>query len=434
MKKIELSEDIETKTTLIEKIRGSWKILGPGLTTGAADDDPSGIATYSQAGAQHGFRFLWMSVFSFPLMSVVQEMCARIALVTGRGLAANIRLHFPRKMLYGSTGLLFFANALNIGADLGMMAAAAKLLIPQMPFAFGVIFFAVLSLVLQIFIPYNKYAKILKYFAFVLLAYIVSALLVDLPLLEMLRGTLIPTIHFDKDTLLLITAILGTTISPYLFFWQTSQEVEEKIKDGKTRAVDRLGTTSHEVKNMRIDVWFGMFFSNVVMFFIIAACAATLHKNGITTITNAADAAQALLPIAGPYASLLFTVGIIGTGLLAIPVLAGSTAYAMAESFHWKEGLFYTLRQARSFYGIIIISVVVGLLINFFHLDPIRVLIFSAVCNGIIAPFIIFFIVKISSNKKIMGKWVNSSLRTFFGWTVFVLMAFAAVGALYSLI
>lgn len=433
MKKIELSEDIETKTTLIEKIRGSWKILGPGLTTGAADDDPSGIATYSQAGAQHGFRFLWMSVFSFPLMAVVQEMCARIALVTGRGLAANIRLHFPRKMLYGSTGLLFFANALNIGADLGMMAAAAKLLIPQMPFAFGVIFFAVLSLILQIFIPYNKYAKILKYFAFVLLAYIVSALLVDLPLPEILRGTFIPTIHFDKDTLLLITAILGTTISPYLFFWQTSQEVEEKIKDGKTRAVDRLGTTKNEVKNMRIDVWFGMFFSNIVMFFIIAACAATLHKSGVTNIATAADAAQALLPIAGPYASLLFTVGIIGTGLLAIPVLAGSTAYAMAESFRWREGLFYTLRQARAFYGIIIISVVVGLLINFFNLDPIRVLIFSAVINGIIAPFIIFFIVKISSNKKIMGEWVNSKSRACIGWTVFILMVLAAVGALYSL-
>jgi len=434
MKKIELSEDIETKTTLIEKIRGSWKILGPGLTTGAADDDPSGIATYSQAGAQHGFRFLWMSVFSFPLMAVVQEMCARIALVTGRGLAANIRLHFPRKMLYGSTGLLFFANALNIGADLGMMAAAAKLLIPQMPFAFGVIFFAVLSLVLQIFIPYNKYAKILKYFAFVLLAYIVSALLVDLPLPEMFRGTFIPTIHFDKDTLLLITAILGTTISPYLFFWQTSQEVEEQIKDGKTRVIDRMGATAHEVRNMRIDVWFGMFFSNIVMFFIIAACAATLHKSGVTNITSAADAAQALLPIAGPYASLLFTVGIIGTGLLAIPVLAGSTAYAMAESFRWKEGLFYTLRQARAFYGIIIISVIVGLLINFFHLDPIRVLIFSAVCNGIIAPFIIFFIVKISSNKKIMGEWVNSRSRTFVGWTVFLLMVLAAIGALYSLL
>ncbi|MCC6520471.1 divalent metal cation transporter [Candidatus Nomurabacteria bacterium] len=418
----------------MEKIRGSWKILGPGLTTGAADDDPSGIATYSQAGAQHGFRFLWMSVLSFPLMAVVQEMCARIALVTGRGLAANIRLHFPRKMLYGSTGLLFFANALNIGADLGMMAAAAKLLIPQMPFAFGVIFFAVFSLILQIFIPYNKYAKILKFFAFVLLAYIVSALLVDLPLPEILRGTFIPTIHFDKDTLLLITAILGTTISPYLFFWQTSQEVEEQIKDGKTRVIDRMGTTAHEVRNMRIDVWFGMFFSNIVMFFIIAACAATLHKSGVTNITSAADAAQALLPIAGPYASLLFTVGIIGTGLLAIPVLAGSTAYAMAESFRWKEGLFYTLRQARAFYGIIIISVIVGLLINFFHLDPIRVLIFSAVCNGIIAPFIIFFIVKISSNKKIMGEWVNSRSRTFVGWTVFLLMVLAAIGALYSLL
>ncbi len=313
------------------------------------------------------------------------------------------------------------------------MAAATKLIIPSIPFGASVVFFAVLSLVLQIFIPYKKYAKILKYFAFVLLAYIVSAFLVDLPFNEIVRGTFIPTIHWDKDSILLITAILGTTISPYLFFWQTSQEVEEQIKDGKTRVADRLGTTAPEVKNMRIDVWFGMLFSNIVMFFIIAACGATLHAHGITNITSAADAAQALLPIAGPYASLLFTVGIIGTGLLAIPVLAGSTAYAMAESFKWREGLFYTLHQARTFYGIIIVSVIFVLLINFFNLDPIRVLIFSAVCNGIIAPFIIFFIVKISSNKKIMGEWVNSPRRAFVGWIVFALMACAAIGALYSL-
>ncbi len=421
-------------STVVKRTHSYWHMLGPGLTTGASDDDPSGIATYSQTGAQYGFQLLWLAVVTFPLMSVVQEMCARIGLVTGRGLAGNIRKHFSRKMLRVVTLLLFAANAFNIGADLGAMAKGAQLLRPSLSFPLLVIGFALLSLAMQVFTPYERYAKYLKWLAMVLLAYIASAILAKLDWSVVLRQAIVPHISFTKDQVLLICAILGTTISPYLFFWQTSQEIEEQVAKGKTSIVSRMGARKREVNDMRIDVWSGMLLSNIVMFFIIAACGAVLFKNGIFKIESAAQAAEALRPFAGNATYYLFAGGIIGTGLLAIPVLAGSSSYAIAESLGWRGGLNHKLGNAYAFYGVIIISVLVGLGMNFIGLDPIKALIYSAVANGIVAPVVLLFIVLISSNKRIMGEWVNKPTTTALGWLVTILMATAGIAAIYSLI
>lgn len=412
-----------------------WHMLGPGLTTGASDDDPSGIATYSQAGAQYGFQFLWMAAFTFPLMAIVQEMCARIGLVTGRGLAANIRTKFSRRALYFCTILLIAANTFNIGADLGAMAKGAQLLNSGWSFAVLVIGFTILSLGLQIFTPYARYARYLKWLAMVLLAYVFSAILAHLNWSDVLHHAFIPSFTFSKSQMLLVAAILGTTISPYLFFWQTSQEVEEQISQGKTSIESRKGATSGDMKSMRIDVWSGMLLSNIVMFFIIAASGAILYTHGITNITSAAQAAEALRPFAGNSTYFLFAIGIIGTGLLAIPVLAGSSSYALSESLGLRrQGLNRDLKQAYAFYGIIIISMFVGLGINFIGLDPIKALIYSAVGNAIVAPIVLLFIVLLSSNKKIMGEWVNPIWVRVVGWFVILLMTAAGVGAIYSLI
>ncbi|MBI2032889.1 MAG: Nramp family divalent metal transporter [Candidatus Levybacteria bacterium] len=410
-----------------------WKTLGPGLTTGAADDDPSGIATYSQTGAQYGFQLLWLAGFTFPLMAIVQEMCARIGLVTGRGLAGNIRIYFPRWVLYTSSILLFVANTFNIGADLGAMAKATQLLFPEVSFGGLIIVFTTLSLLLQIFTSYEKYAKYLKWLALVLLSYVFSALSVKINFHDLAFHTFIPSITLGKEQIILIAGILGTTISPYLFFWQTSQEVEEQILGGKTTLKLRQNeTTEEEIKTMRIDVWSGMFLSNIVMYFIIAASAATLFSHGITNIKTASDAALALKPIAGDNAYLLFTIGIIGTGMLAVPVLAGSASYALAESFRWKYGLYKKLKEANSFYGVIIISMLIGLSINFSGIDQIKALIYSAVLNGIVAPIILVVIVLISSNKKIMGTRVNHPLTTGFGWLITLIMTCVAFAVILS--
>lgn len=418
----------------VKKTGDYWHMLGPGLTTGASDDDPSGIATYSQTGAQYGFQLLWMALATFPLMAVVQEMCARIGLVTGRGLAGNIRKLYSRKMLRVVTVLLFAANAFNIGADLGAMAKGAQLLRPSMNFPLLVIGFASLSLALQVFTPYERYAKYLKWLALVLLAYIASAILADLHWQDLVRGTTIPRVTLDKEQLLLICAILGTTISPYLFFWQTAQEIEEQVAKGKTSIVSRMGARKKEVRHMRVDVWSGMLLSNIVMFFIIAACAAVLHTHGITKIESAAQAAEALRPFAGNATYYLFAGGIIGTGLLAIPVLAGSSSYAIAESLGWKGGLNHKLGNAYAFYGVIIISLLVGLGMNFIGLDPIKALIYSAVANGLVAPVVLLFIVLISSNRRVMGEWVNHRSTTIIGWAVTGLMFIAGAAAIFALI
>ena len=411
-----------------------WRDLGPGLTTGASDDDPSGIATYSQTGAQYGFQLLWLAPLTFPLMAIVQEMCARIGLVTGRGLAGNIRQHFPRWVLYSCAGLLFFANSFNIGADLGAMAKGAQLIFPDIHFGPTVLFFTALCLCLQIFTSYQQYSKYLKWLALVLIAYILSALSISgLPWGTILHQTVVPGITWGKDQLILICAILGTTISPYLFFWQTSQEVEEEILAGKTSIAQRKRETyPQDIRKMRMDVWVGMFLSNVVMFFIIVACGATLYGAGITNIATAADAAQALRPFAGDMATYLFAAGIIGTGLLAIPVLAGASSYALSESFGWREGLYRRLSKARAFYGVIIVATLMGLGMNFIGLDPIKALIYSAVANGLVSPVVLILIVIMSSNHKIMGSWVNAKLTTVLGWVVTAVMVVAGVAAIWS--
>ncbi len=423
-----------TSRVPLHKAREYWKNLGPGLTTGASDDDPSGIATYSQTGAQYGFQFLWLAGFTFPFMAVVQEMCARIGLVTGRGLAASIRLYYPRWILYICTLMLFIANVLNLGADIGAMAKASQLLFPEVSFKTFVIGFAVFGLILQIFSTYEHYAKYLKWLALLLITYILTAYFVDVDWKQVLWASVIPSMEFNRDNVLLVTAILGTTISPYLFFWQTSQEVEEQILDGKTTLKLRQAETSpKEISDMRVDVWSGMFLSNLVMFFIILVTAATLNKSGITTIQTAADAANALRPLAGDAAYLMFALGIIGTGMLAVPVLAGSASYAISESFGWKYGLYRKLKEAYAFYGVIIIATLIGLGINFLNIDPIKALIYSAVLNGVIAAPILALIVMLSSNKKVMGQWANGPISKAFGWGVVLIMAVAGLSTLLAL-
>lgn len=420
---------------LVKRSEDYWKTLGPGLTTGASDDDPSGITTYSQTGAQFGYQFLWMSVWLFPLASIVQEMCARIGLVTGRGLAGNIRIHYSKRVLFWCAMLLFAANTINIGADLGAMAKAAQLLNPKLNFAALVIGFSVFSLGLQIFTPYTRYARYLKWLALVLFSYIASALLAHLDWHTIFQHTYAPSFTFSKESLIIICAILGTTISPYLFFWQTSQEVEDQISRGKTTLrLRRAALAKEQVRGMRVDVWSGMFLSQVVMFFIIAACGGVLYQHGITEITTAADAAQALKPFAGDATYFLFAAGIIGTGLLAIPVLAASSSYTIAESFRWKEGLNLKLGQASAFYGIIIISMLVGLGINFIGIDPIKALIYAAVANGLVAPIILFLIVRMSSDKKIMGKWRTGRLSRMIGWFTTGAMTISGIAAIIALI
>lgn len=411
----------------VKKSKKFWAALGPGLTTGAADDDPSGIATYSQTGASYGFKFLWLAPFSFPLMATVQEICARIGIVTGKGLAANIRLHFPKWVLYLSTILLLAANVLNIGVDLGAMAKAVQLLFPSFNFIALLIALTALSLGLQIYLPYKKYAKYLKYLALILASYIFSAVAIHINWTGVLtKYTFVPSFSFNKSWIFILCAFLGTTISPYLFFWQTSQEVEEDA--------GIVINPKKEIKKMRLDVWSGMFFSNLVTFFIVAACAATLYSSGIFNITTAADAAQALRPFAGNFAYLLFALGIIGTGLLAVPVLAGSAAYAMSESLGWTEGLGKTLRQARAFYGIIIFSIVIGFFINITGIPVIQALIWSAVINGLIAPVILILIMILGSNKKLLGEHASGPVITTIGWIATIVMLVVGIATIASLV
>jgi NRAMP (natural resistance-associated macrophage protein)-like metal ion transporter len=419
--------------TIREQAGRYLKKIGPGVITGAADDDPSGITTYSQTGAQFGTSLIWMAAWIYPLVATVQEMCARIALVTGRGLASNIKNTYSKKILYVCTILLFFANTLNIGADLGAMAKAVQLISPKISFIFLVIFIGIAGLFLEILVPYRRYTKYLKWLVIAVFSYILTGLIINMDWSLLLHDGLIPQITFSKSQILLITGILGTTISPYLFFWQTSQEIEEEITEGKKTIQSRRGTNEMEMKEMRVDIWVGMFLSNLVMFFIIAVCANTLFANGITNIGTAADAASALRPLAGNFATILFAIGIIGTGLLAIPVLAGSAAYAISESFGWKEGLYRKFKTAHAFYGVIAVSIVVGILINFIGIDPMKALLYSAIANGVVAPIILVFIVGISSNKKIMGEYHNKPITKILGWSATILMGLAAIGTIISL-
>lgn len=423
---------------MFTKFKQYWKKIGPGLVTGAADDDPSGVATYSQAGAQFGFTFLWTALFTFPFMVVVQEMCARIGIVTGKGLASAIRNYCPPYVLYTTTVCLLLANTFNIGADISAVGEAVQLLLPNVSMITIVIVFTVISLLLQVLIPYQKYAKYLKYLSFVLIAYILAGITIDLPWKEAVHATVVPHFDFSETSVLLICAILGTSISPYLFFWQTSQEVEEKILERKgmhfVGAEINSTDEKHAISDMRFDVWTGMFFSNLTMFFIIAVCGTVLFPNGINDIETAAQAASALLPFAGSLTYSLFALGIIGTGLLAVPVLAGSSAYAIAETFRFKEGLYRNYAEAKAFYGVIIVSMVVGLLITFVGIPPMKALFYSAVLNGIIAPFLLIVIVYLSSKEMIMREWKNTKMQSFLGWLITGVMSAASIATIWYLL
>lgn len=420
------------RSTGLGKISVYLKSLGPGLITGASDDDPSGIGTYSQTGAQFGYGQLWTAVFTFPLMAAVQEICARIALHTGLGLAEVIREHYPKPILYMSVLLLFIANSINIGADLGAMAASCQLLL-NIPFSLWLILITVLSVTLEIFVSYKQYARLLRFLTLSLFAYILVAFVVPQDWHSVLRSTIIPTLRSHKEYLLNLVAVLGTTISPYLFFWQASQEVEEQIDEGKTTPAARKRVSKTELKWMRTDVTAGMFFSNLVMWFIIVTTASTLFRHGVTDIDSAVKAAEALRPISGRFASALFAAGIVGTGLLAVPILAGSSAYAVAETFRLREGLYLKLRQAWGFYGVIAFSTLVGAAMNFAGINPIKALYYTAVINGIVAPPLLWIIMFIGNNRNIMQDKVNGRRSNILGWITTVAMTIAAVALLLSL-
>src|SRR5471030_2125579 len=408
------------------RLKAFLKSLGPGLITGASDDDPSGIATYSQVGAQFGFSMLWTALVTFPLMAVIQEICARIGLVTTNGLTATLKDYYLRWVLWLMILFSFPAIILNIGADIASMGAAAHMLFPQVAaFLFSSVF-TLLIIVAIIRYPYQKIAAILKWFCITLLIYLIVPFFTKFSWLEVLKSTFIPKIQLNKNYINMLVAILGTTISPYLFFWQATMESEDEKSGAGPVVVNKKVLTT-----MRKDVDAGMFFSNLVMFFIILTCGAVLYPNGIRQIDTVEQAAKALQPIAGNMAYWLFAIGIVGTGFLAIPVLSGSLSYMAAETFSWQEGLDKKYFQAKPFYGVIILSTIVGLLINLFGISPIQGLIYSGILYGLTAPVIILIIMHISNNKKIMGVHVNSRWSNGWGYTTLVLMSVAAVALIY---
>ncbi|OGH16537.1 MAG: iron transporter [Candidatus Levybacteria bacterium RIFCSPHIGHO2_02_FULL_40_18] len=420
---------------MLKKLKKLLSLLGPGFITGASDDDPSGIATYAQTGAQFGYSQLWTAPFSFPFMTAIQEMCGRIGLVTGKGLSGVIKKYYSRPVLYIAVLILFTANTVNIGANLGAMASAAGLLF-DIPFIFWLVGMTVLTLILEVFVSYKLYSKYLKYLAFSLFAYVLVVFVVRQNWEQIIASTIVPSFALSGSYLLNIVAILGTTISPYLFFWQETEEVEEEVEKGKIMGIGRgiPKVLKRDIRIMRIDTVIGMFFSNLVMFFIIATVASTLYASGIHNINTADQVAEALRPLAGDFAYLLFAAGIIGTGLLSVPILAGSASYALAEALGWREGLYRKLKQAHGFYGAITIATLIGLLVNFLHIPPFQMLYYTAVLNGIAAPPLIILILLISNNKKIMGGRTNSTLSNALGITITAVMSFAALALLFDLI
>lgn len=410
------------------------KVLGPGFITGASDDDPSGIATYAQTGAIFGYKNLWLTWVTLPFMIVVQEMCGKIGIVTGKGLSGVIKEHYGKSLLFCAVLLLFIANTVNIGADLGAMASSAQLLFPG-SFLLWLIFFTVFIVALQVFVPYRRYAKILKYLAFSLLAYVVTAFFVTADWWSVFRGLFPLSISVSPEFLMNVVAFLGTTISPYLFFWQTGEEVEDEVVKGEIKEIGN-GVPKFsrlDIDDMKKDTMVGMIFSQVVCFFIILTTAATLHQAGITDIKTADQAAFALLPFAGQYAFLLFAAGIIGVGLLSVPVLAGSASYAVTESLGWREGLGNRFREARGFYVVIILACLFGFFVNFTAIPPFEMLYYAAVINGIAAPPLLFLILRISGNRKIMGEYTSSFASKVFGYAIVVIMALSVIFMVYSL-
>ncbi len=403
-----------------------WKKLGPGLITGSSDDDPSGIATYSQAGASYGLATLWTAFFTFPLMASIQEMCARIGLVTSQGLTGTLKTNYPKIVLYLMVLFSFPAIVMNIGADIAGMGAVGNLLFPSIhPFFFS-ISFTIILLIVIVFLPYKKISSVLKYLCIVLLVYLIVPFLYKQDWFAILKATVIPTIKFDKNFISILVAILGTTISPYLFFWQATMEVEEMRHKKKGIMVNKKIMTE-----MKQDVDFGMLFSNIVMFFIILATGTVLFNGGVHQIDTVEQAAKALEPLAGKSAYLLFALGVIGTGFLAIPVLSGSLSYIFCETFGWKEGLDNKFQEAKPFYIIIAISLILGLSLNYIGISPIKALIYSAILYGITAPVLIAIILHISNNKKVMGEFTNGKMSNILGVTALMLMTASAAALLY---
>ena len=407
-------------------------IMGPGLITGASDDDPSGIATYSQVGAQFGYGLGWTLVFSYPLMCAIQQISAQIGRVTGQGLAGNLRRHAPPWLLYFVVGLLLLANTINIGADVGAMAAALKLLIGG-PMLLYVALFTAASVLLQVYVRYSRYVSLLKWLTLSLFAYVATVFVVEVPWLEVLPQLAVPRIGFSGEALTSVVAVLGTTISPYLFFWQAGEEVEAEREDPKARPLKRAPEQApREMRRIRLDTYVGMAFSNLIALFIVITAAATLHAHGVTDIQTSAQAAEALRPLAGRFAFTVFALGIVGTGLLALPVLAGSAAYALGEARQWPVGLARLPGQARAFYATIAIGTAIGALINLTPIDPGRALFWSAVVNGVVAVPVMIAMMLLSRRRVVMGRFTLGRRLTAMGWLATLVMAATTVGMFVS--
>ncbi len=411
----------------VERVRRFFANLGPGLITGAADDDPSGISTYSVTGAAFGYLPLWTALFSFPLMAAVQLMCARLGMVTGRGLAGVVRRTYPREILWGACLLLLVANIVNIGADLGGMAAASEM-VTGVPSYYWTPCYALAIVALLFWSSYRLIARVFKWLTLVLFAYVLAAFLARPDWRAVAGATLVPHVRWSRAFLAACVGLLGTTISPYLFFWQASQEVEDERARGRVTIAEREGATAAELRAARVDVVTGMAVSNLVMYFIILTTAATLHAHGATDIRTAQQAAEALRPLAGQGASLLFTLGMIGTGMLAVPVLAGSAAYAVAEAESWRGTLADRPRLAPRFYAVIATAMLLGLALDFVGLDAVRMLFYSAVLNGVLAPPLIVLVVLLTSDRKVMGARASSGWLRWLGWATAAIMTAATVG------
>lgn len=414
------------KTKKPSKLKRFFKILGPGLVTGASDDDPSGIATYSQAGAQFGLGTLWTALITFPLMAAIQEMCARVGLVTSKGLTSNIRNNYPKGILYLMILFTFPAVILNISANLAGMGAVANLILPSIPSFVFTVAITFILMMLIIYLPYKKIASILKYLCLFLLLYLIVPFLTKPDWGEIIKHTFIPTISFDKNFISILVAILGTTISPYLFFWQATMEAED-IKHKKSNLI----VDKRMIKKMDLDVNFGMLFSNLVMYFIILTTGTVLFQDGVNEITTVEQAARALEPLAGKLSYLLFSLGVLGTGLLAVPVLTGCLSYMLSETFNWNGGLDKKYYQAKPFYWVIIISLLIGLAMNLIGMNPIKALIYTAILYGISSPVLIGVILHISNNKKIMGEFTNGKWSNILGVITLLLMTVSAAVLLY---
>lgn len=414
------------KRSNVKKIIRFWKKLGPGLVTGASDDDPSGITTYSQAGAQFGLSTLWTALITFPLMAAVQEMCARIGMVTSKGLTGTLKEHYSKPILYLMLLFSFPAILMNIGANIAGMGDVGNMLFPSVNAGFFSIGFTIMLMGIFVFLPYRKFAALLKYLCIVLLVYLIVPFLYKQDFLAILRGTLIPKIAFTKEFVGILVAILGTTISPYLFFWQATMVSEDRNLKRKKIIVDKM-----VLDDLKQDVNFGMLFSNVIMFFIILTSGTVLFNAGINKIDTVEQAALSLRPLAGDSAYLLFAIGIIGTGLLAIPVLCGCLSYIVSETFGWEKGLNKKFHQAKAFYSITIISLLLGLLMNYIGISPVQALLWSAILYGITAPVLILIILNIANNKEVMGEFTNNKKSNFLGYTAFTLMSVAALTLIY---